>query len=111
MDKLRKLELVKRSLGLRHKIRVHESMKAPDNHEDLAVILLSRWELEDELKAIEEVLAEMRGGSVAVKKAHIDKNSNLNHLSPAKITPGLKSEALRVGAGTFELDHLRQVNE
>jgi hypothetical protein len=44
-------------------------MKAPDTHEDLAVMMLSKWELEDELKAIEEVLADLRVTNVAHKKS------------------------------------------
>ena len=72
MDRVRKLELVQRSLGIRHKLKVHESMKNPDTHEDLAVFLLAKWELEDELRAIEELLAENRLKNVAVKKKYIE---------------------------------------
>jgi hypothetical protein len=68
MDKIRKLELIQRSLGLRHKIKVHESMKAPDTHEDLAIMMLAKWELEDELRAIEELLAESRLKNVNLKR-------------------------------------------
>ncbi|MGK5083209.1 hypothetical protein WDW37_07865 [Bdellovibrionota bacterium FG-1] len=68
MDKLRKLELLQRSLGLRHKIKVHESMKAPESHEDLAIMTLAKWELEDEVRAIEDLLAEGRSKNVALKR-------------------------------------------
>ncbi len=69
MERFQKLELIQRSLGIRHKLKVHESMKAPDTHEDLAILLLSKWELEDELRAIEEILAESRLAAVAFKKS------------------------------------------
>ena len=68
MDRNRKLELVQRSLGIRHKLKVHDSMKAPDTHEDLALMLLARWELEDELRAIEDILAECRSQNVSARK-------------------------------------------
>ena len=69
MDRVRKIELIQRSLGIRHKLKVHESMKTADNHEELAVMLLAKWELEDELHAIEGVLAEIRAKNVNHKKA------------------------------------------
>jgi hypothetical protein len=68
MDRVRKLELIERSLGLRHKIKVHESMKPPENHEDLALMLLAKWEFEDELRAIEELLQESRLKNIGSKK-------------------------------------------
>jgi HD-like signal output (HDOD) protein len=71
MDKLRKLELIQRSLGLRHKLKVHESMKPPDTHEDIALMLLTKWEYEDELRAIEELLAEARQKNTASKRSLI----------------------------------------
>lgn len=73
MDRLRKLELVQRSLGLRHKLKVHESMKPPETHDDLAIMMLAKWELEDELRACEELLAEDRQGNIALKKKQIAK--------------------------------------
>lgn len=76
MEKYRKLALIQRSLGIRHKLRVHESMKAPDTHEDLAMMLLSKWELEDELRAIEELLADIRLMNVANKKIFLQKDSS-----------------------------------
>jgi hypothetical protein len=76
MERYRKLELLQRSLGIRHKLKVHESMKAPDNHEELALMLLSKWELEDELTAIEELLKEVRQVNVATKKHNLQKDSS-----------------------------------
>ena len=71
MDKLTKLELIQRSLGLRHKLKVHESMKQPETHEDIAIMLITKWEFEDELRAIEEILAEGRAQNASVKKQQI----------------------------------------
>jgi hypothetical protein len=68
MERERKLELIQRSLGLRHKIKVHESMKAPETHEDLSVMMLAKWELEDELAAIDQMLGESRAENVAEKR-------------------------------------------
>lgn len=68
MEKERKLELIQRSLGIRHKLKVHDSMKQPDTHEEIAVMMLAKWELEDELHAIEQLLAELRHGNVDAKK-------------------------------------------
>lgn len=85
MDKNRKVELVQRSLGIRHKLKVHDSMKAPDTHAELALMLLSRWELEDELHAIEEVLSDIRQANVATRKSQL-----IQDKFPVKATaPGL----------------------
>ncbi|MEK6578067.1 MAG: hypothetical protein AABZ55_02470 [Bdellovibrionota bacterium] len=78
MDRERKIELLQRSLGLRHKIKVHESMKAPDNHEELALFTLSKWDLEDELKAIEEILNQWRLENIKSKKQVITKGGPHN---------------------------------
>lgn len=75
MEKERKLELIQRSLGIRHKLKVHESMKLPDNHEDISVMMLAKWELEDELHAIEQILAGIRHDNVAVKRNSIEKEN------------------------------------
>jgi hypothetical protein len=74
MERERKLELIQRSLGLRHKLKVFESMKLPDNHEDLSVVLLSKWELEDELRAIEEILGHARQDNVGMKREILEKD-------------------------------------
>jgi hypothetical protein len=73
MDRVEKLELIQRSLGLRHKLKVHDSMKPADTHEDLALSLLARWELEDELRAIEQLLADERDENVGRKRKMITK--------------------------------------
>ena len=73
MDRQRKLELVLRSLALKHKLKVHDSIPHQDTHEELALNQLARWELEDELHAIEEILSEARLSAVAEKKAQIEK--------------------------------------
>ena len=78
MDKTRRLELIQRSLGIRHKLKVHDSMKAPDTHEDLAIMMMTRWELEDELRAIEEILAGHRENNVSLKrKAILNEDASL----------------------------------
>ncbi len=75
MEKERKLELIQRSLGIRHKLKVHESMKAPDNHEEVSIMMLAKWELEDELHAIEQILAGIRYDNVAFKRNHMEKEN------------------------------------
>src|SRR4051812_45138814 len=73
MDRIKKIALIQRSLGLRHKLKVHESLKAPDSHEELALMMLAKWELEDELRAIEEILAGARQKNIASKRGRIEK--------------------------------------
>jgi hypothetical protein len=82
MDKVRKLELVMRSLGIRHKLKVIDSMKPPETHEDLAHQLLSRWELEDELKAIELMLEDAREINVSEKRATIEREGRPGKKKP-----------------------------
>ncbi len=89
MDRTRKLELIQRSLGLRHKIKVHESMKAMETHEDLAIMLLAKWELEDELRAIEEMLSESRQQNIAGKRSLIEENI----IKKKPIKPGSKKRS------------------
>lgn len=60
MTREEKMELIQRMLGLKHKIKVHDSMKAPETHDELSASLLARWELEDEMKAIEMLLEKDR---------------------------------------------------
>jgi hypothetical protein len=67
MDRAKKVELIQRSLGIRHKLKVHGSMEQPETHEELSVSLLAKWELEDELHAIEQILAQARQNNVADK--------------------------------------------
>jgi hypothetical protein len=73
MEKEQRLALIQRSLGIRHKLKVHESMKQPDTHEELALMMMAKWELEDELRAIEQVLEETRDANVAEKRSVIAK--------------------------------------
>ena len=73
MTRNEKLELINRILGLRHKLKVHDSMKSPETHEELSLSLLSRWELEDELKAIEVLLERERQVNVQEKTKQIEK--------------------------------------
>lgn len=75
MDRERKLELVERSLGLRHKLKVHESMNPPETHEEVALMILAKWELEDELHAIEQVLNQTREKNVEMKRSTLEKES------------------------------------
>jgi hypothetical protein len=73
MDRTKKIDLIKRTLGLRHKLKVHESMDWPDAHDELAGVILTKWDLEDELTAIEELLAEGRKETVQAKKTEVEK--------------------------------------
>lgn len=72
MTRDEKIELIQRVLGLKHKLKVHDSMKSPETHEELSVSLLSRWELEDELKAIESLLEHERHLAVQVKIKQVE---------------------------------------
>lgn len=89
MDRVEKLELINRTLALRHKIKVHESIKGPDSHEELALMVLAKWELEDELRAIESILLESREGNMRSKRAVIERD----WLGPAKKTPAARKKA------------------
>ena len=73
MDKKRKQELLQRQLGLRHKLKVHDSVKQPETHEEMAVNWLARWELEDEIAAIDSILADARRKASQDKRALIEK--------------------------------------
>ncbi len=67
MTREEKLELVQRMLGLRHKLKVIASMKEPETHDELSSSMLSRWELEDEIRAIEILLDQERTENVKIK--------------------------------------------
>lgn len=70
------LKLVKRTLALKHKLKVYDNVPAPDSHEDLAVHQLGRWELEDELRAIEALLEKVRLENVErYREFHSNPNS------------------------------------
>ncbi len=81
MNRERKLELIQRSLGIRHKLKVHESLETPLSHEDMAVMLLAKWELENELHAVEDLIAGFRNQDVEEKKELIEKGI----LKPSKV--------------------------
>lgn len=67
MTRDEKLELIERMLGLQHKLKVHDSVKSSSNHEELAASHLARWELEDEISAIEKLLEGVRQENVRLK--------------------------------------------
>ena len=73
MTREEKSDLVQRMLGLRHKLKVHDSMKSPETHEQLSHSLMSRWELEDEIKAIEILLDRARDQNVQEKMDQVTK--------------------------------------
>ena len=73
MTRDEKLELINRILGIKHKLKVHDSMKSPETHEELSVSLLSRWELEDEMRAIEALIEQDRVENVKEKTRQIQK--------------------------------------
>jgi hypothetical protein len=74
MNRETKIELVQRSFGLKHKLKVHSSMKPPETHEELAQAMLAQWELEDELTAIEEILQDARRVNSVEKRAQLEKS-------------------------------------
>ncbi len=72
MTREEKMQLIQRLLGLKHKIKVHDSMKSPESHDELSSSLLARWDLEDELKAIEFLLEESRTQTVQTKMRAVE---------------------------------------
>jgi len=74
MDRTKKIALITRTLGLRHKLKVHASMDTPDTHEDLAVMLLAKWELEDELQAIEAIIDDERNKDIVERRKLIERD-------------------------------------
>lgn len=74
MEKNEILALIERSLGLRHKLKVHESLEPPKTHEDLALMLMAKWEIEDEVKAIEDILQKIRDNRSSEKKKIIERD-------------------------------------
>jgi hypothetical protein len=93
MERIEKLELIQRSLGLRHKLKVHDSMKPPETHEELALSLLARWELEDELRAIEQLLADEREENVGRKRKVIAKEYLGPKSKPASVDEELPTKS------------------
>lgn len=49
-------------------------MRQPDTHEEIAIMLIAKWEYEDEIRAIEEILAETRQSNVNAKRQLIQKD-------------------------------------
>jgi hypothetical protein len=74
VDKEHKINLIQRGLALKHKLKVHDTLPQADTHEELAMNMWARWELEDELKAIDELIAEARADNVETRKSEIAKN-------------------------------------
>ena len=71
MNQNSRVVLVRRSLALKHKLKVHDSLPCLSPHEDLAKHLLTRWEREDELQAIEECFILFRKENIQkYKKAY-----------------------------------------
>ena len=95
MERLQKLALIQRSLGLRHKIKVHESIKAPDSHEELSIMLLSKWELEDELRAIESLLNDARDKNVGTKRSGLLKAGIIPPDLPIDAVTGKKKRSTK----------------
>lgn len=73
MQKETKRELVLRQLGLKHKLKVYDSVKQAETHEEIAANWLARWELEDEISAIDLLLTEARRESIEQKRALLSK--------------------------------------
>ena len=73
IDREQRMELIKRMLGLKHKLKVHETMKAPETHEEMSVMLVGKWELEDQIRAIEELLQSSRNLSVQSHRQMIER--------------------------------------
>ena len=86
VDRAKKQQLIERILGLKHKLKVNESGPTPQNHKDMASITVANWELEDEVGAIEDYLAQVRAASKREKLDALIKE----HGDPTVITPGAK---------------------
>ena len=84
MSREEKMELIQRMLGLQHKLKVHDSVKSPSNHEEMAASQLSRWELEDEISAIERLLEEDRQDNIKVKLKQLEEKYLSGTLPPKK---------------------------
>ena len=84
MTRDEKMELIQRMLGLRHKLKVHDSMKSPETHEELSGSTLARWDLEDEIRAIELLLEKQRGLAVDEKIRQVEAEYLSGKPRPAK---------------------------
>jgi len=77
-------ELLLRQLGLKHKLRVHDSVKPPETHEEIAANQLARWELEDEIHAIDAIVADARRNKVDEKRKLVEKDLSIGTLVKKK---------------------------
>ncbi len=84
MSREEKMELLQRMLGLQHKLKVHDSVKGSANHEELAASQLARWELEDEISAIERLLDQDRQDNVKLKLKSLEEKYLSGTLPPKK---------------------------
>jgi len=84
MSREEKMELIQRMLGLQHKLKVHDSVKGSSNHEELAASQLARWELEDEITAIENLLEVDRQDNIKVKIKQLEEKYLSGTLPPKK---------------------------
>ena len=84
MTRDEKMELIQRMLGLRHKLKVHDSMKSPETHDEQSVSMLSRWDLEDEIKAIETLLETERHLMVKIKIKEVEEEYLTGKVRPKK---------------------------
>lgn len=90
LDREKRLELIQRTLGLKHKLKVHDSMKLSETHEDISEMTLARWDLEDELRAIERILEEDREAHIVAKRAHVNESYKLKGTTKEERTTALK---------------------
>ncbi len=73
LSRASKQQLLERVLGLRHKLRVNESGHVPQNHHEMAALMVANWELEDEIKAIEEMINASRQENSRIKADELKK--------------------------------------
>ncbi|NDD90639.1 hypothetical protein EBZ37_00920 [bacterium] len=77
-------ELLLRQLGLKHKLKVHDSVKPPETHEEIAANQLARWEMEDEIHAIEAILVDVRKRKIDEKRKLVEKDLSIGGLVKKK---------------------------
>ena len=77
-------ELLLRQLGLKHKLKVHDSVKQPETHEEIAANQLARWEIEDEIHAIDAILVDARRGKIEEKRKLVEKDLSIGTLVKKK---------------------------
>lgn len=89
MDRQKKLAMIRRSLGIKHKLRVYDSVALSGSHEEIAQLQVARWELEDELRALEEVLSQCREENVRTFAQRILSQKKSTSLDRADLPLGL----------------------